>query len=61
LEFTVLQDLPGQGLRNSSLKKVGICHYICVGEFATWKKILPINMTDLKATYEEVPDKWSRW
>jgi aldehyde:ferredoxin oxidoreductase len=25
------------------------------------KKILRINMTDLKATYEDVPVKWSRW
>lgn len=25
------------------------------------KKILRINMTDLKATYEDVPAKWSRW
>src|SRR5512137_1726282 len=25
------------------------------------KKILRINMTDLKAAYEAVPEKWSRW
>ncbi|MEW5872466.1 MAG: aldehyde ferredoxin oxidoreductase C-terminal domain-containing protein [Chloroflexota bacterium] len=25
------------------------------------KKILRINMTDLKATYEAVPEKWARW
>ena len=25
------------------------------------KKILRINMSELKATYEEVPQKWSRW
>jgi aldehyde:ferredoxin oxidoreductase len=25
------------------------------------KKILRINMTDKKATYEDVPEKWSRW
>ena len=25
------------------------------------KKILRINMTDLSATYEDVPEKWSRW
>src|SRR5512143_2473058 len=25
------------------------------------KKILRINMTDLKATYEDVPEKWQRW
>lgn len=25
------------------------------------KKILRINMTSLKASYEEVPEKWSRW
>lgn len=25
------------------------------------KKILRINMTDLKATYEDVPAKWSKW
>lgn len=25
------------------------------------KKILRINMSDLKATYEDVPEKWSRW
>lgn len=25
------------------------------------KKILRINMTDLKATYEDVPEKWARW
>ena len=25
------------------------------------KKILRINMTDLTATYEDVPEKWSRW
>ena len=25
------------------------------------KKILRINMTELKATYEDVPAKWSRW
>jgi aldehyde:ferredoxin oxidoreductase len=25
------------------------------------KKILRINMTDLKASYEEVPKKWQRW
>ena len=25
------------------------------------KKVLRINMTTLKATYEEVPEKWSRW
>ncbi len=25
------------------------------------KKILRIDMTDLKATYEDVPEKWARW
>jgi len=25
------------------------------------KKILRINMSDLKASYEDVPEKWSRW
>ncbi len=25
------------------------------------KKILRINMTDLSARYEDVPEKWSRW
>jgi len=25
------------------------------------KKILRINMTDLKATYEDVPEEWARW
>src|SRR5512138_1419610 len=25
------------------------------------KKILRINMTNLKATYEDVPEKWARW
>ena len=25
------------------------------------KKILRINMTELKATYEDVPEKWARW
>src|SRR5512145_2621453 len=25
------------------------------------KRILRVNMTDLKATYEPVPEKWSRW
>jgi len=25
------------------------------------KKILRINMTDLKASYEDVPEKWARW
>ena len=25
------------------------------------KKILRINMTELKAAYEDVPEKWSRW
>jgi aldehyde:ferredoxin oxidoreductase len=25
------------------------------------KKILRINMSDLKATYEDVPEKWARW
>jgi aldehyde:ferredoxin oxidoreductase len=25
------------------------------------RKILRINMTDLKATYEDLPEKWSRW
>jgi len=25
------------------------------------KKILRINMTDLKASYEELPEKWARW
>jgi aldehyde:ferredoxin oxidoreductase len=25
------------------------------------RKILRINMNDLKATYEEIPEKWSRW
>lgn len=25
------------------------------------KKILRISMTDLKATYEDVPEKWARW